>query len=274
LATPSARAPAVPTQAPPAIALAPAWRAQLSLLRQMTLTRIQCLDQTTPMGFLWTLLFPLVNTAVLYAAFAHTFAAHVPHFAFFTAAGLVHWHFFSKATTACVDSFQSWREICRSYPFNKILVPISAVLAHAFPYLLECAILVIVVPAVTSANELRPLYLLAGVALNLLLALGCGIVLSLCSLSIRDTAYIWGLASRILFFTTPIFYAPATLPARVRSAFALNPVGGAIDLFRHGILATDRPAFSQGVAVGLVALVSLLGWLLCARWHERVQEQL
>jgi lipopolysaccharide transport system permease protein len=84
---------------------------------------------------------------------------------------------------------------------------------------------------------------------------------------LSDLTYVWGIVTRLLFFLTPIFYAPDMMHHPVAAqVMALNPLAQLVTLARASLLEgrwVDMPTIAAAF-VGPIAL-TLVGWLIFQR---------
>ncbi len=64
-------------------------------------------DQSTILGFIWTLLYPLLLFIILFALFRQRLGADIPNFSVYLLIGIVHWNMFASATNKAVNSLVS-----------------------------------------------------------------------------------------------------------------------------------------------------------------------
>src|SRR5690349_12624172 len=71
------------------------------LLRELVVTDFKLRYQGSVLGYLWSLLKPLMLFAIMYAVFVHflRFGEGIDHFAVSLLLGIVMWTFFTEATT-------------------------------------------------------------------------------------------------------------------------------------------------------------------------------
>ena len=57
-----------------------------------------------------------------------------------------------------------------------------------------------------------------------LLSYGVGLILATLMVFFRDTQFLWGIASMLLMYLTPIFYPETIIPAQFLPIYKLNPL--------------------------------------------------
>src|SRR5699024_6649572 len=101
----------------------------LILLRELVRTDFKLRYQGSVIGYIWSVLKPLMLFAVMYVVFIKflRFGADVPHFAFALLLGMVLWNFFVETTNLGMMSIVSRGDLIRklSFPTEIIVVSIS-----------------------------------------------------------------------------------------------------------------------------------------------------
>jgi ABC-type polysaccharide/polyol phosphate export permease len=93
--------------------------------------------------------------------------------------------------------------------------------------------------------------------------LGVGFVLAIAHCFTSDVEHVWMIASRLLFFATPVFYTLDSLgPLAQRAVYWLNPVTPFVLAFRNVLLsgeALDPVVHVHALAVGVASSCGLRG---------------
>src|SRR5687767_5712625 len=75
-----------------------------SLLRLLVVYSIRARHKRSALGVLWTLLGPLLATAVMVLVFTGLFRGRTHNYALFILTGLVFWNFFAQSTLMAMQS--------------------------------------------------------------------------------------------------------------------------------------------------------------------------
>ncbi len=250
-------------------------RRDLVLLRVVARVQHQALDQGTTLGYLWSLLHPLMLLLVLYFVFRRRVGAGIPHYTVFLLIGVVQFGHFSKSLNAGMRSLRQMRSLANSVIFPKDILVYSAILVKAPEFvismLLVAGIGILSGTGLSAALLALPLVLL----LQLLCVSWLGLLLAMAYAFVRDLDHIYELGMRVLFFVTPIIFSLDQVSPTVRQVLLLNPLASLIEFSRLLILNGTLPPLP---VVGLVALVNLgllyLAMLLFRRSELLVIERL
>lgn len=244
----------------------------LDLLWMLTRIEFRARDQGTFLGFLWTLLRPLAQFAVLYAVFSRWMGPRIPDWPAFLLVGVVQWDFFAGATTHGLTSLRRKAGLITHHAFPRVVVVLSSVLAVLLSHLLEWLVLLAALPLLGVGPSASWLLIPALVAAEAGLALGAACVLAALSARVRDVEQAWSLALYALFFLTPVFYTLDLLPPATARLVALNPLGCLIEAAR-ALLWGRAPAALAG-PLALAAAVAAAGLAAFPRLARDAEERL
>lgn len=247
---------------------------RMYLLWQMTRASFLAEEKNSALGFLWHLLNPLAMTAVLYLTFSSVAAPAVEHYPLFILVGVIHFNFFSNATVRAAEGMLRNRSLILNTTVPLELLVLRGVCVEALTLALEIALVGVLVQLAGDGLGLAALGY--GLALGGLLLLTFGVALLLAAVVIfmRDILYVWSIASRMLFFLTPIFYSAEAVHSRpLEVAVAINPLAALIDTARESLLYGHAPPF-WGACVGLLGplAVGVVGWRTFQRCKKRIPD--
>jgi ABC-2 type transport system permease protein len=240
------------------------------------------------LGYLWSLMRPLMFFGVLYVVFTKIlkFGGDIRHYPEVLLMNIVLFNFFAEATGMAVTAVVAREAIVRKMHFPRMVIPIATVLTAAFNLLLN--LVAVFVFILVSGISPRPTWLLLPAIVVPLVILTTGVAMLLSSLYVRyrDVAPIWTVLSQLLFYGTPIIYTIDRLAQQGDSTAAklvmMNPLADILEQARRWLVdshaqgavdaagGTVRFLVPLAIAVGLVAL----GFRIFAREAPRVAEEL
>lgn len=245
------------------------------LLLKLAVAEWKARDQSSFGGFMMTLFGPLLTWLVIYSFLGDAFARYQPNFGLYLFVGIVLWGFFSRATAAGMSAPMVRRAWLRSMhvPFwAVVLAPVAAVFAS---FCLE-SLLVIGLAIYTVGLQSLPgvaAYSAAAV-LMLLVASGTSLILATINVFVRDTAYLWGIVTRIAFFATPVFYPEQFIGSRAHWLQA-NPLTHVLSLARSGAQLQQPPSiWALGYSVLFTLVLTSVGISLARAVRRRAAELL
>ena len=163
----------------------------------------------TVLGYLWSLIRPLMLFGVLLFVFTQIFRVgsdQVEHYPVFLLLGIVLYTFFQESTTNSVTSVVAQEGVVRKTQFPRLVIPISTVLTGLF----NLGLNLVIVFAFVFAFGVEPTWtwLLLPLALAVLFVFTAAISMALSVLYVRfrDVMIIWTVVAQVLLYATPILY--------------------------------------------------------------------
>jgi len=161
------------------------------LFWELTRTEFKVRDQGTVLGFLWTLLHPVLMFTVLYFLFISWFDRFVEQYAAFLIVGLVQWQFFDKATSLALNSLRRKNALVRNFKFPLEIIVFSAVGSVLWSYLLETVVLLGFLLCLGLTPAVSWPLLPAVIAVHVAFTLGVSMVLALAAVEFQDLDRVW-----------------------------------------------------------------------------------
>lgn len=241
----------------------------------------------TVLGYLWSLLRPLMLFGVLLFVFTKVFklgSQEVEHYPVMLLLGIVLFTFFQEANTNAVTSVVAQEGIVRKTQFPRLVIPLATVLTAAFNLILNLVVVFIFVLAFGVDPSwtwfLFPFALAALFVLTATLALA----LSVLYVRFRDVQIIWLVFAQILFYVTPILYpVTAFQDETYERLLMLNPIAVIFEQVRVWVLSEPTAPTAAEAAGGAVHLlpaaaiyvgVCVVGVWLFNREAPRIAEDL
>jgi ABC-2 type transport system permease protein len=240
------------------------------------------------LGYLWSLVQPLLLFGVLYTVFSVLLKFQGPE-RFYPVAlllGIVLYSFFSEATTNAVRSLVNRENLVRKIEFPRLAVPLASVLTASLNLALNLVPVLIFLLA--AGGRPRWTWLEVPVLLAILVVLATGVAMLLSALFVRyrDVEPIWSVVLQVLFYATPIFYTVSLVREQASDTVVrlmmCNPFAAVLQQTRYALV--DPSHASLGGAMGglawavvplaIAAGVFVLGFVVFSRAAPRVAEEL
>ena len=160
------------------------------------------------LGYVWSLMRPLLFFGVLYFVFTYIFhvGSNVPFYSVQLLLAIILWTFFLQATTGAVQSMLSREALLRKMRFPRLVVPLAITLTALFQLVTNLVPIVVLALASGVTPTLAWLELIPVILLLATLASGIGMLLSVLYVRARDVQPIWDVISQLLFYASPIIY--------------------------------------------------------------------
>lgn len=222
------------------------------------------------LGYLWSLLQPLLIFAIMYFVFSSIFARGAgssEHYALELLTALMVFNFFSEATTSGMKSLAAKKSIIK-----KIYVPLwTIVVSSAIHAMMVFGMNTVVIFIFFSASGTLPS--IAGLGFALLSVLQvCVMILAFSFFTAplfvkyKDLEMIWTVGTRALLYASPIIYPLSIMPENVQQIILLNPIAFLIHFMKEGLIYNHFPDLWQA----LIFNALLLGVFAASLFSYRV----
>ena len=242
------------------------------LIWVLTLKELKIRYKGSVLGYLWSLLNPLLMTAVyvvVFTVFARVGRFGIANYPIFLMCAMFPWTFYQQTLTYSVDAIVNNGSLLRKVYIPKMVFPLAAVLANGINFLLSLIPLAFFLWFFGIPFHMTWLYLpvpLVGLAL---FAAGCGFVVAATNVFFRDTEHIVQVFLRAYFFFCPVIYDLRHIDPKYHFLLSWNPLLYALDGFRLAVFYGELPSAGQAVltlAIGLLAV--LLGYAFFRRFQD------
>ncbi len=248
------------------------------LMAILTLREMKTRYRGSVLGYLWSLLNPLLLLLTYTVVFSLIFQPRVQGvtpYALFLFTGLLPWIWFSGALNESTTVLQDNASLLKKVLFPAEILPVVKVLSHGLHFLLGLPVLL---AALALTGHLKPAGLLALIPLFLqaVTLLGLGLLASAASAYFRDLKDLLMNLLNLLFFATPIIYVREMIPVPLlQKAVGFNPLTSLMRLWQDCLFFGRVPALQDvGVAL-LLALLSLAAGLAAfGASRENISERL
>lgn len=227
----------------------------------------------TVLGYVWSVLNPLVFTLAYYVVFSVFIRFEIINYPGYLLLGIVLWNFFSEGTSHGATSLLARGGIVTKIPMRRELVVYAAVLNAMITFVINLAVLALVLWA--TGSPIRSSILMFPIAVLDVVMLTLGVSLLLAPLHVRyhDVGHLWVVLLQLGFWLTPIVYVDTMVPERWRWLVDLNPMARVLSHARESLIwgTWTSPSIVFGTTA-FAGLVLLAGWLVFQRQQRRIVE--
>jgi len=222
-------------------------------------------------GFLWTMLQPLLMMLVLQVVFASLFRFNVQNYPVYVLAGLLFWNFFSQTILASMNSLKGNAHLLQKLPVPKAVFPLATTISGVVNMSLALIPLIGLLLVTGHPIGWSILFLPVAILLAALFTLGAGLLLSPLAVFFHDVMELVGVLLTVLMYLTPVFYPMTIVPERYRFVVRFNPVRSILEVFRDPIYFNKIPPLSHiAVCVIVTAVALFIGALAFRRASDRI----
>jgi ABC-2 type transport system permease protein len=237
------------------------------------------------LGYLWTLMKPLLLFGVLYVVFTEVvkFGEGVKDYPVYLLASIVLFTYFGETTSRGVTSLVDRDNLLRKIRFPRLVIPLAVALHSLFNLGLNLLVVFVFVFASGIGPNIDWLQLPLLVGMMVVLAVGVTMLLSALYVRFRDIDPIWEVALQLLFYASPVIYVVTTIPnTDLQKLAVMNPIGAILTQMRHAVIDPSAPTAITvlggwewlAVPVGIAVALFALGWWVFMREAPRIAENL
>ena len=232
------------------------------LLVSMVRRELRIRYKNSVLGFLWSLINPLVTVLVMTFVFKTIMRSTVANYSAYMLAGYLPFVFFQMALMDSSQSVLGSLSLIKKIYFPREVLPLTHVLANFvhlilalgvfFFYLLAIYIFNPTLSPFQASSILLPLLLI----INLFLATGFSLLISALNVFYEDVKYLVGIITYLLFFLCPVMYFSEQVLYSdkfgqsgrwVYLIYHLNPIAMMVTAYRKVLLAPQP--YDTGVII-------------------------
>ncbi len=236
------------------------------------------------LGYVWTLMRPLLLFGVLYFVFTKVvrIGGDIPHYPVILLSAIVMFTFFSETTSRGVTSLIERENLLRKVRFPRLVIPLSVSLHALFNLGLNLIVVFVFVLATGVEPRVSWLEVVPLLLLLVLFATSVAMLLSALYVRYRDMQPIWEVALQILFYASPIIYVISFLPDNIERPAMANPIATIVTQWRHAVIDSGAPSAAEAIGGGARLLIPFavvlatfaLGLWVFTREAPRIAEDL
>ncbi len=250
------------------------WRGR-ELLQQLVRKELKVRYRNSSLGFLWSMLTPVLMTVVFSVLFTYVVRIPVADFPAFFIAGYLLWQFFQNSCQGAIHSIVGNADLVKKVYFPREVLPISHVLAQLIHLLLA---LLVISPFLIWTRGIEVLLHLPAtlVAIGLLTVFASGVAMWLAGVNVvfRDLQELFVVMFLVWFYATPVLYPLALVRAELGvdhflvTLLQFNPMAWFVELFRTPLYGPVEVATSGSDPVVALAATwpSLSTFAVAAAW--------
>lgn len=218
---------------------------------------------TSFLGYLWSVLDPLVMSLIYWFVFTQIFHRSVgeePYIVFLIVA-LLPWVWFNTSVSDFTRAFRKDARLVRSTAIPRSIWVNRIALSKGIEFLFSLPVLVLFAVFNGATVNWGLLWFPVAVLLQVVLLVGLGLLVAPLCVLYTDLERTTALILRALFYASPVIYSFSDLPAPFDTIGAFNPLSGIFILYRVGFF----PDQWQTIPV-LISAVMSLGILVLGMW--------
>jgi lipopolysaccharide transport system permease protein len=198
--------------------------------------------QQSWLGFLWTIVNPLMILVILLTVFTRVIRIGIDDYWAFLLTGYFTYHFVSQATLAAASVLEEYAVMIRSVAVPRSATVLAAVASRFLEFVIEISLAILLVAAFHHhALPASFLWLPVLILLTFLLTVGLSLMVSALAVFYYDVRHMLPILLTALFYISPVVYSVDMVPEQFHWLYYLNPVAVLLDLFHTTLYGGTMP---------------------------------
>lgn len=224
------------------------------VLKYLVGSELKLLYKNRILGYLWSLLDPLMMMVVYVLIIVGLFKRGGPQFPVLLFSCLLAWQWFTYALSSSVTSISGKSGLILTVDFPKIILPLEKVIVGLVRYLLGLIVLIPMLFIYEAQITLNVLWLPLLILVQFLFTTGCCLICAVIGIYFIDLQNIIRFGIRAWFFLSPALYVAAdSVPERFYRIYMLNPFAGLFTSYKN-ILVLGLPPDEYMLVAVLMAI--------------------
>jgi ABC-2 type transport system permease protein len=215
---------------------------------------------TSALGYVWSILDPLLMSAIYFFVFTVIFGRGVGHepYIVFLLSALLPWTWFNGALSDSTRAFLREAKLIRSTKIPRTIWVARIVMSKGIEFIASIPVIIVFAIVAGATVHWGALLVVPAILLQSVLTLGLGLIIAPLVVFFRDLERAVKLILRFLFYASPIVYATSDLPANLQPWAGLNPLSGLFSLYRAAWFPQELDWWlvAQSAAVAIVLLIA------------------
>lgn len=228
----------------------------------------------TTFGFIWSILEPLAQLAILYAVFS-AIRPTEGDFIVYLFIGLIMIHLFSRATSQSLNSLIIKKPLLLSLNIQKAIFPLSIVATNIYMFAIELGIFFTFFAFLGSGVSISFIIFPIIVGLLIIFTIGVSFLLSIIRMYFKDIQSFWGIITVSWIFITPVFWKVDDMAPEFARVFLLNPLALLMEMAHQVLLFNEIPSSGDFIyATASSFLFLIAGWYIFSKLEKKVVDNL
>ncbi len=238
----------------------------LELLGNFTVRNLKLKYQASFLGFLWSLITPLMQMMIYTIVFSVIIRVQVDWpFAVFLLTTQLPWLFFSNCLMMGAGSIIEHGNLIKKVNFNKALLPLATVASNLINFAITLLVLGVFLTMYRIPVTQQIVLLVPAIIILTVFSLGLTFVTAALAVFFRDIFHILEVLLLLWFWSVPIVYPLSLLDdvsakwLWVQRVYRLNPMVNILELFRYTFLYQQWPTlrtFGYSAASAIISLAA------------------
>lgn len=241
-----------------------------ALLGYLILIQLQQRYQGSVLGFLWTLVGPLLVFASFSVIFGLLNGSNLKDYGIYFFSGYICWNLFANTCQSAAESVVgNWHLVTR-IRIPRILLPFTSVAVNLVDLGAGLVVIVFLMVLFGAPVRLAIAFLPVSILITVAFSAGVGLLCAVANVFLRDFRHLLSSLLFLWFFFSPILWNPVRSNPSLAVMAKWNPVYPFLQLFQAPLWQGALPQPVHVWASGLIAVAALVvGVFVFLRYEDR-----
>jgi len=236
------------------------------LIKCLVLSDLKVTYKNKLLGFLWTILDPLMMMGVYILLVCVIFKRGGPQFPILLFCALLAWKWFTSSLSDSVVSITGKAKVIQTVYFPKAVLPISKVLGGLAEYLFSLIVLVPLLFIFGAKISLMIFWLPVLLFVQLLFTIGASVLCACFGVYFRDLQNILRYSLRFWFYLSPGLYSvKERVPVRFQDIYMFNPFAALFESYKNILVRGKAPSSYMFIVVLISLALLIIGFIVFDR---------
>ena len=222
------------------------------------------------LGFLWSILNPLLMMLVITAVFSNMFKSDIEYFPVYYLCGYLIFNFVIEATNGALTSIVQSGYLIKKVYIPKYIFPLEKS-SFALVNVLFSFVAVVIVILITGMPIKTTIFLIPiPIFLAFIFSTGLGLILASMNTFFRDMGHLYSVWTTAWMYLTPMFYPVSIIPDNIKTVIYYNPLYYYVTYLRMLVIDGEIPGMEINViCICFSFLFLLIGLLIFKRNQDK-----
>ncbi|MFC2078039.1 ABC transporter permease [Candidatus Bipolaricaulota bacterium] len=242
------------------------------LIWYLTKSNLKVTYKNKALGYLWSLLDPLMMMLVYVVLVQVIFKRGEPLFPILLFSALLAWRWFLQTIQQSTLSIASKEKLVQTVGFPRIVLPAQHILTGLVKYGLSLGVLAPLLLVFRVPLTIHILWLPLIVLCQLVLTFGVAVYCSVVGVYFRDLQNILVFGLRLVFYLSPALYSIGDrVPERLQTLYlVLNPFAALFNGYKNALVRGEPPLLYLGIVLALGLALSLSSLAVFDKYEDRL----
>lgn len=220
------------------------------------------------LGFLWSILNPLLMMLVITAVFSNMFKSDIEYFPVYYLCGYLIFNFVIEATNGALTSIVQSGYLIKKVYIPKYIFPLEKS-SFALVNVLFSFVAVVIVILITGMPIKSTIFLIPiPIFLAFIFSTGLGLILASMNTFFRDMGHLYSVWTTAWMYLTPMFYPISIIPDNIKTVIYYNPLYYYVTYLRMLVIDGEIPGMEINVICICFSFLFLLIGLLIFKKNQ------